>query len=208
MSQVTHGIRALLSNSRIYDLFQELMGSSRGRTIFTTQYVRAKTGERVLDVGCGTGEILALLPGVEYFGFDPHAGYIAAAQDRFRDRAGSTFRCATLDGFAVEGLGKFDIVLAIGVLHHLTDQEALQLLDLARAVLRPGGRLVTLDPCFAEGQSPIARYLVSRDRGRHVRTSDAYRKLASAYFPVFAAEVRHDIARFPYTHFVMECTAA
>lgn len=207
MSQLTHGIRALLSNSRIYDLFQELMGAYRGRTIFTSQYVRAKAGERVLDVGCGTGEILAMLPGVEYFGFDPDPGYIAAAQDRFRDRAWSTFRCATLNGFAVDGLGKFDIVLAIGVLHHLTDDEASQLLELARAVLRPGGRLVTLDPCFAEGQSPIARYLASRDRGRHVRTSDAYRKLVSACFPVVAAEVRHDLTRFPYTHFVMEGTA-
>lgn len=39
----------------------------------------------------------------------------------------------------------FDIVLVVGVLHHLDDTEALQLCQLAQAGLKSGGTLITLD---------------------------------------------------------------
>ncbi len=47
---------------------------------------------------------------------------------------------------------------------------------LARAALRPGGRLVTADGCYLDGQSRIARLLLKMDRGRHVRTEAGVRR--------------------------------
>ena len=76
MSETTHGLRAVLSNSKIYDLFQRIMGAKKGRTFFAERYIRAQNGDRVLDVGCGTAEIRDFLPAVEYYGFDPNPHYI------------------------------------------------------------------------------------------------------------------------------------
>lgn len=207
MSQITHGIRSILSYSKIYDLFQWLMGAKRGRAIFATQYIKARKGDCVLDVGCGTAEIRLYLPDVEYYGFDPSERYIDAAKRRLRDaHKTGTLVHATLDEAALSDLPKFDIVLVSGVLHHMSDDEARRLAELANAALKEGGRLVSIDPCLVEGQSFIARYLVSHDRGMHVRDVNGYRSVVSSIFASVVCNVVHDIARFPYTHMIMECT--
>ena len=53
----------------------------------------------------------------------------------------------------------YDLVLAWGVLHHLDDDQAGEFMSLARRGLKPTGRLVTLDPCYTDDQSRLARYL-------------------------------------------------
>lgn len=182
------------------------MGAKRGRTIFSLQYIKARAGDFVLDIGCGTADIRLFLPEVEYFGFDPSARYIEAAKRRLREaRKTGMLLHATLDEAVLAELPKFDIVLVSGVLHHLSDDEVIQLAKLAKAALKEGGRLITIDPCFAKGQSPIAHYLVSHDRGQHVRDVKGYQTLMSLIFASVVCDVRHDIVRFPYTHLMMEC---
>ena len=164
-------------------------------------------GERlsILDIGCGTAEIRQYLSDVEYFGIDPNPNYIEAAKNRFRNLPRCTFLCATVDEVVLDAFPKFDIVLASAVLHHLSDAEVIRLATLAKVALKANGRLVTLDPCYVEGQSPVARFLVSRDRGQHVRDAEGYRALMSCVFDSITTDVRHDLARFPYTHLAMEC---
>ena len=62
---------------------------------------------------------------------------------------------------------------------------------------------MTIDPCFAPGQSPVARWLLRRDRGRFVRTRPAYLALAREAYPSVESDLRHDLLRIPYTHLVM-----
>src|SRR5438477_2253165 len=207
MTQVTHGVRAILSNAGLYDLFQKVMGSGNGQSTFVSRYIRARTGDRILDIGCGTAGLLSFLPSVEYYGFDQDPGYINAATEKYRDRPGASFICGVVDESVVRSLGYFDIVVASGVLHHLDDPEAMKLAKLARAVLKEDGRLVTLDPGLVEGQSPIARFLARRDRGRNVRDVEGYRALMTPVFDSVAVDIRHDLGRIPYTHVIMECAS-
>jgi len=205
MDEVTRGIKAILSYPKMYDIFQRAMGGERGRSIVASRYIKSKNGDYVLDIGCGTAEIRRYLSDVEYFGIDPNADYVYTARNRFRHVPRCTFLCGTIDDATLAELPKFDIVLATGVLHHLSDEEALRVAMLAKAALNVHGRLVTLDPCFVEGQSPIAKFFVSRDRGQYVRDVEAYQTLMSHVFNSITMDVRHDLARFPYTHLVMEC---
>lgn len=103
---------------------------------------------------------------------------------------------------------EFDIVLAMGLLHHLDDAEAASLVELASQALVPGGRFVVIDPAHAAGQPGTTRWLIGRDRGEYVRTADAYAELARASFGSVAVTVRSDLLRVPYTHAVLECTEA
>ena len=100
---------------------------------------------------------------------------------------------------------KADIVFALGLLHHLDDETALNVMRLAHQALKPGGRLLTFDPCFDAGQNMMSRFLVSIDRGQNVRTMAGYESIASAVFESPRLEVRHR-AWIPYTHCFMECT--
>ncbi len=181
-----------------------LVGAQRAREILAREYLRPVRGQRVLEIGCGTGELFPHLPGVEYVGFDASPEYIRAARERHR---GARFDCYRIDEHEVEAQS-FDLVVAIGVLHHLDDGEVRALARLAHDALRRGGRLITLDGCFVPAQSRVARFLLSRDRGTRVRAPDQYLALLREAFPDAAAIVREDLLHVPYTHVVIQCSRA
>ena len=83
---------------------------------------------------------------------------------------------------------------------------ALHLLQFARRALRSGGRLVTLDGVLTPRQGFWARYFVSHDRGRHVRTLSAYRALFRRVFPKATFFAYDNLLRFPYTLLVVEAS--
>lgn len=206
MAQITTGLRAVLNDPRIYTLSQWLVGSTRLRDALVREYIRPHQGMRILDLGCGPGDFVLHLPGVDYVGIDLSEAYIREATQRFGDRA--TFHAGRADEAAWLAEQRFDVVVAVGVLHHLDDGEAASLLAVARRAARGGGRFVSVDPCFAPGQSAIARVLASRDRGRNVRTEAGYRGLAEGQFASVRSSVRHDLYRIPYTHCVLDCAEA
>ncbi len=206
MGQITTGIRAILSHHWIYDVFQNIMGARSVRRNFSTTFIRAYPGSRLLDIGCGTARILEYLPeGIDYWGYDINHEYIAAARAKFGKRG--NFACRLLEESELAGMLPFDIVIAGGLLHHLDDDTARNVIRLARLALQPGGRFVSFDPVFAAGQNPIARFLVSRDRGQNVRDAEGYLALARHEFHLVEGMVRHRIW-IPYTHWLMECNRA
>ena len=166
-------------------------------------HVRPFPGMRILDLGCGTAEILEALPtDITYVGYDMSPEYIAAARKRFGDRG--TFHCGLLEQAEVATLEPFDLVLGTGVLHHLDDDAARLFMSVASAALKPGGRIYTVDPCYAPGQNPIARFLISRDRGQHVRDVEGYRALPRGLAAEVTGRLVHR-AWIPYTRWHMEC---
>lgn len=202
MSQITTGLRSVLGSPWAYDSLQNIMGAHSTRRELVRKYLRPFSGCRILDIGCGTARILDYLPDVEYHGFDLSHRYIEDATRRYGLRG--HFNCALVERAVTEHLEPFDIVMATGVLHHLDDEQAVELMRLAHSALRAGGRLVTIDPCFTGDQNVVSRFLVSRDRGQNVRDAAGYDVLARAVFESPRIEVRHK-AWIPYTHCYMEC---
>lgn len=205
MSQITSGIRSVLSHPRVYDTLQHIMGAQAIRRDLVDHFIRPAPGSRVLDIGCGTAEILPFLPeGVEYWGYDISQAYISAARKRFGERG--HFTCGLLDRAELARLPKFEAVIAVGVLHHMDDPVAAELFALARQALGEGGRVITIDPCLSPGQNPVARWLILHDRGQNVRTQAGYRDLPAKSFARIDGTLRHRIW-IPYTHWIMECAA-
>lgn len=94
-------------------------------------------GERVLDLGCGTGELAAELAdlGIEVHGIDADVSMIAQARAkhphvRFEQADGHDFALAE----------PVDAVLSNAALHWMLDPSAV--IARVRAALRPGGRFV------------------------------------------------------------------
>lgn len=203
MAQVTTGLRSILSLPRVYGTFQKIMGAERGRAMVVRDFIQPTPGMRILDLGCGTAEILDALPrDVSYVGYDMSPAYIASARRRFGGRG--SFHCRALEHTEAANLQQFDLVMGIGVLHHLDDATARHFMCIARAALRPGGRIYTLDPCLVDGQNPIARFLISRDRGQHVRDQEGYRALPQGLGLRVDGKVTHQ-SWIPYTHWHMQC---
>jgi cyclopropane fatty-acyl-phospholipid synthase-like methyltransferase len=201
--QIISGIRSILGHPAVYDLFQTLMGADHGRRDLVTQHIRPVEDMRLLDIGCGTARILDYLPPLTYHGFDLSQEYIDEALARYPERG--TFRCAMVEEATLQDEPSYDLVLAVGVLHHLDDEAVLKLFGLAKSALKDGGRMVTIDPCFDKDQNPIARFLVSKDRGQNVRSAQQYRELGGCVFEQVTGAVKHR-SWIPYTHWTMECT--
>lgn len=194
--------RNLLCLPGVYRSFQKWV-SEEFRSEYIRTHVRPQRGQRVLDIGCGPGDMLAYFPDVDYVGLDLEPSYIEAAVARFGHRA--TFRCQNVAEAAVQEPGTYDVVMANGVLHHLNDSEAAHLVDLARQALKSTGRLVTFDGCFSPDQARLTRWVVGLDRGKFVRGPEQYHRFAAANFADVRGSVRHNLLRIPYTHYIMEC---
>jgi SAM-dependent methyltransferase len=106
-------------------------------------------GDRVLDVGCGTGDDLRMIAQIlgsngQAIGIDASETMITEARSR---HAGSEFPLTFVTGQAEDlpfADASFDACLAIRTFQHLTDPQR-ALMEMIR-VMRTGGRLVTIDP--------------------------------------------------------------
>jgi cyclopropane fatty-acyl-phospholipid synthase-like methyltransferase len=197
-----HSIRSVLAIPAIYKLWGNLVGGSATTRALVREYIRPEADAQTLEIGCGPGNIVPYLPQSGYLGFDLSAEYIEEARRRF-PRA--KFICERVSKFSLSQQHSFDLVIAIGIVHHLDDAEARQLFEIAHQALRPSGRLVTVDGVFTNDQSAAARWLLARDRGEYVRSEREYVKIASEVFKNVKPIVRHDLLRIPYTHLILEC---
>ncbi|SFK97297.1 Methyltransferase domain-containing protein [Mesorhizobium albiziae] len=189
---------------KVYTGFQDFVGARSARQRIVDDVLEIRSGDRVLDVGCGPADILAFLPQVDYLGIDYSEDYIDAARRRFGNRG--RFLAADVSSLRDQGITGFDVVIALGVLHHLDDVSAKGLMRDVRDSLKPGGRFVCVDPLIEYPQNPIARLLARLDRGQFVRTREGYSELARSVFAIISVEPRRDLLRVPYSHAITRCS--
>jgi cyclopropane fatty-acyl-phospholipid synthase-like methyltransferase len=196
-------ISQLMAYPEIYSKITLLLRGKKKTQAFVDQYIQPKNGEKVLDIGCGTGDILYFLPDVDYYGFDLDSAYIEMAKQRFGKRG--KFFCKKVSRDAVQGAEKFDLITAMGILHHLNDDEVHQLFDLAYQLLKPGGRLITYDGCYVQNQFVATKFILGLDRGNYIRGEAEYEDLAKSTFKSITTHIRHDLLNIPYTIIIIEC---
>jgi SAM-dependent methyltransferase len=132
----------------LYDPVTRLMGVRDAHWRLVAQ-AGIEPGATVLEIGCGTGNVLLLaaraVPGATLIGLDPDPAVLAVAGRKAR-RAGVPLR---LDHGYADRLpypdGSVDRVLSAFMLHHLPADQQRDALQEVRRVLAPGGRLHLLD---------------------------------------------------------------
>lgn len=122
----------------------------------TSTYLRA--GDRVLELGCGTGTTaVELAPQVgEITASDLSAAMLAIGQSRAAEAGVGNIRFHQGDACSAPE-GPFDVVMAHNLLHLLPDLQ--QVLELIAQRLPAGGVFISKTPCLGEARGSAKYWL-------------------------------------------------
>lgn len=142
----------LIRWASLYDVSVNIMtlGYADHLRLLTLDEAMLKPGERMLDVGCGTGGVT--IPGGirvgkkgSAAGIDPSPEMIAVARRKAK-RTGIEidFRVGVIESLPFPD-GTFDVVTSSLMMHHLPEHARVRGLAETWRVLKPGGRLLIAD---------------------------------------------------------------
>ena len=151
--------------------------------------LRLQPGERILDVGCGTG-IGTALAREHYVGIDMDLPYLLFARRGMGAGRAFAKMSATNLGFRA---GCFDKAVLINVVHHV-DDEGLDrcLLELTRVVREC---VIVLDAA-PDTANRVSRFFLAHDRGEYLRPRRDLRALLERRYRVEHEEVFHNTLRY------------
>jgi SAM-dependent methyltransferase len=141
-----------------YDVYCGAVGLGRGFRERTLQVAAIRSGEKILDVGCGTGVLTRLACEAAgatgaALGIDPASDMIRVAQENAQRRGSrAEFKTAAIEHLPAPDAA-FDVVLSSLMLHHLPPGLKREGLREVWRVLKPGGRFVVVD--FYRPSNPL-----------------------------------------------------
>jgi SAM-dependent methyltransferase len=194
-------MKFLLNYSFFYKLYQTFFGANKARRILLREYIKSDGNKRVLDLCCGTCDILPYLDFFEYIGVDSSEKYIDHCKRKFTKFKNTAFISEDVGMFlnkTSSSGAKFDIVLLLGGMHHIDDNSLINILQGIQKQLAPDGRLITIDGCFEPHLSRFMKMLLANDRGRFVRTKDEWVKIFTSVFKDYKYDVRANLYHIPY----------
>lgn len=198
MGQKINSLYKVVTLPFFYETIQNLLGRKKAFRYLANGPLKTKAGERVLDVGCGPATLREYLGDINYTGMDLNAPHIEQAKANYGHQG--EFFCGNAVIDIDKAPGPYDLIICIGLLHHLDDHEAIELLDSLSQRLAPTGRIVTYDPVYTEKQNFIAKKLNDLDSGQNIRTPEGYKGLFNTDIVNLETNVLSGMLNVPYNH--------
>lgn len=136
-------------------------------------FIKTHPYNRLLDFGCGIGILASIFPKKKYVGFDLDSEAISYAKEI---NPGYNFLVGDATTFKFKE--KFDLIIVVGVLHHLNDKEVRSAMKIMSRLLSEKGSIVIIEaipPIYK--WNILGQFLRALDNGHFVRSIDSYRAL-------------------------------
>jgi len=161
----------LLQNRYAYSCYQYTVGGTQYRDKLISAQLGKLKPRCVLDLGCGPGPTLRVLPAnVDFIGVDLSEDYLGLARKK-RGESKLILGDVTDDKWVEQIEGKnVDLSVAMGLFHHLSNTQLETLVLLLERAMKPGSTLISADPSIEADTSGVAKWFALNDRGMFVRS--------------------------------------
>lgn len=171
----------LIRHPHLYALAQKMVSANyRAIRRAIRRELPLAPGQRVMDLGCGTGNLSNLFPHARYVGVDICPACVCFA----RRTTGRSFAVMDVAHLALAD-DAFDAAIAVGLNHHLDDETMEQVAPQIRRVCKPETWIVIIDIA-----PPAPWNIVERvrqrwaEQGRHIRPAGEYHRLLGRHLTV------------------------
>jgi cyclopropane fatty-acyl-phospholipid synthase-like methyltransferase len=193
-------IADVFNNAKLYSAFQFAVAKKSTHQVIKDEILRPAGVSKVLDFGCGIGYHAQIFSPAEYLGIEPIEACVKLANKNFSSE-NIEFRLGNHASLKTLKSESFDLIIAIGVLHHINNEVLDTFAREAFRILKPGGRLTTFDPVLHSNQSKVSKWVVMQDRGSWVRTELGYLDSIKKYFSEgIETKTYTNLLRIPYDH--------
>ena len=135
---------------------------------------RSKT-IKILDLGCGSGEMSRFFEDLDYKGIDLNSKYIEFAKNIYKN----DFEVMNAQNLKFEN-NTFDYVVVIGVLHHIDDENCNIILNEIKRVIKDTGKIIIIEDVNTQSKIDLLGNIIRKlDVGNHIRTEKEWFKLLS-----------------------------
>jgi len=173
-------INRLSVNPKIFIRLRRLLENN-----FTAQknvikkYLTVRDSEKILDIGCGTGEFSVFFKPENYTGIDIEPAYINYAKKNYQGKflLGDATRLPFSEN-------SFDRAVILGVLHHLNDSLCHKIFIEMKRALNSGARILIMEDVSGAGDGWLTKKLHSFDKGGYIRTAEEYQILLQTHFKI------------------------
>lgn len=172
-------IERIFSHPLLFDIIRRIVENDfRGEKRAIQEELDLDGCRRVLDVGCGTGELFPLFRPENYVGIDISGPFIAHASKKYDGRF------HVMDGRHLAFAdNSFDDVLVAGLFHHFPDDYAHLVLQEIKRVTRPMGTILIMEDVMPPSKFNILGEVVRRlDVGGFIRSAEQYNHLFTEHF--------------------------
>ena len=185
-SRLSHKMLPYVSQQtlpRLWYIFQLLLGGTFDKRRLVIQCHH--TESRILEIGCSSGNVSAAfkkLSGIEFLGIDIDESAIDLANKIHSKHKHLKFELRSLENLTTTRR-QFDYILFGGILHHVSDSEALDLIRLAKSILSKTGKIVIYEPLIPiKNDRLLVRLFYSAfEQGCYVRTKKGYENLVDGF---------------------------
>ncbi|CAB4015520.1 Hypothetical predicted protein [Paramuricea clavata] len=114
---------------------------------FISEFINLCPGDKVLDMGCGTGQITKYIadivgPDGQAVGIDPDTARIKIAEEKYKEASHLQFHVgSSVTAFPHDNELYYDVHLSTSAFHWLSNEEKPIYIQKAYDCLKPGGRL-------------------------------------------------------------------
>ncbi len=130
---------------------------------------------KILDIGCGSGEISRFFNNLDYIGIDVNPDYIEFARKIYK----KNFELMNAQKLRFKKR-YFDYVVIIGVLHHIDDKNCSLILNEITRVVKNNGKIIIIEDVNTQSKIDLLGNIIRKlDVGEHIRTQKEWLELLS-----------------------------